>query len=181
MKFTPLALQGLFLIEPILFSDDRGFFFESFNQRLFNEATGLTPNFAQDNQSKSVKNVLRGLHYQLPPKAQGKLVRVLSGEILDVAVDIRRDSPTFGQHISIILSAENKQQLWIPAGFAHGFLTLSDTAEMLYKTTEFYSKPHDRGIRWNDPTLGIQWPIHEPAILSDKDAQATLFNEAEYF
>src|SRR5579872_6758983 len=179
MKFTALPLSGIFLIEPKLFSDDRGFFFESFNQRLFNEATGTSLAFVQDNHSRSVKHVLRGLHYQTAPMAQGKLVRVIEGAILDVVVDIRQSSPTFGHHLTVELSAENKKQLWIPVGFAHGFLTLSDTAEMLYKTTEFYSKPNDRSILWNDPQLGIEWPLTGEVLLSEKDIMASPFNQAE--
>jgi len=169
MKFTPLSLNGLFLIEPKVFEDERGYFYESFNQRLFKDATGLSVNFLQDNHSKSVKHVLRGLHYQAAPMGQGKLVRVIEGEIFDVAGDIRPESPTYGQHFSVLLSGENKKQLWIPEGFAHGFLTLSDSVEMLYKTTEFYSKEHERGILWNDPALGIKWPLTADPIMSEKD------------
>jgi dTDP-4-dehydrorhamnose 3,5-epimerase len=172
MKFTPLALNGLLLIEPNLFEDERGWFFESFNQELFKEATGLSINFVQDNHSRSVKHVLRGLHYQAAPKGQGKLVRVIEGEILDVAVDIRPDSSTFGQHLTAVLSAENKKQMWIPEGFAHGFLTLSDTSQMLYKTTELYDKAHDRCILWNDAELAIDWPLTGPVIMSEKDKNA---------
>lgn len=177
MKITPLSLSGVFLIEPRLFEDDRGFFFESYNERLFQEATGLSVSFVQDNHSKSVKHVLRGLHYQLPPMEQGKLVRVIQGEIWDVAVDIRPSSPTFGQHVSAHLSADNKKQLWIPGGFAHGFLTLSDTAEMLYKTTQFYSKEHERSIRWDDEDLAIEWPVTGPVLLSEKDENSSDFKD----
>jgi dTDP-4-dehydrorhamnose 3,5-epimerase len=168
------------LIEPQVFGDDRGFFFESFNQNKFEEATGLKINFVQDNHSKSVKGVLRGLHYQLPPKAQGKLVRVIQGEVFDVAVDLRQSSPTFGKWVGEIISADNKKQIWIPEGFAHGFLTLSDTAEFLYKTTDFYSKDHEEAIQWNDKTIGIDWPIKDVS-LSTKDKSAVSFKEARYF
>jgi len=159
MKVTPLAIPDVLLIEPQVFDDDRGFFFESFNQNKFEEATGLKINFVQDNHSKSLKGVLRGLHYQLPPKAQGKLVRVIQGEVFDVAVDLRKSSPTFGKCVGEILSADNKKQVWIPEGFAHGFLTLSDTAEFLYKTTDFYSPEHEESIMWNDETIAIKWPF----------------------
>ncbi len=179
MKITPLSLSGVFLIETQLFEDERGFFFESFNERLFHEATGLSVSFVQDNHSKSVKHVLRGLHYQLPPMEQGKLVRVIQGEIWDVAVDIRPSSPTFGQHVSVHLSADNKKQLWIPGGFAHGFLTLSDTAEMLYKTTQFYSRAHERSIRWDDKDLAIDWPVTGPVLLSDKDEKGSHFKDCD--
>ncbi len=179
MKITPLAISGVLLIEPKVFGDDRGFFFESFNQQAFNEATGLDADFVQDNHSKSAKNVLRGLHYQLPPKAQGKLVRVVAGEVFDVAVDIRKGSPSFGQWVGKVLSAENKLQMWVPAGLAHGFLVLSSSAEFLYKTTDYYSPEHERSIAWNDPALAIDWPLIETsAILSPKDAAAPLLADA---
>jgi dTDP-4-dehydrorhamnose 3,5-epimerase len=180
MKVISLAIPDVLLIESEVFSDDRGFFFESFNQNKFEEAVKRKINFVQDNHSKSVKGVLRGLHYQLPPKAQGKLVRVIHGEVFDVAVDIRKSSPTFGKWVGEILSADNKKQMWIPEGFAHGFVTLSDTAEFLYKTTDFYSKEHERAIRWNDETLGIQWPIKDIS-LSAKDETAQPLKEASYF
>ena len=180
MKITPLNIPDVLLIEPQVFGDDRGFFFESFNQNKFEEAMGKKINFMQDNHSKSVKGVLRGLHYQLPPKAQGKLVRVIQGEVFDVAVDIRKSSPTFGQWVGEILSSDNKKQLWIPQGFAHGFLTLSDTAEFLYKTTDFYSKDHEQAIMWNDKSLHIDWPMDEPS-LSVKDMAAKLFSDVSYF
>ena len=170
MKVTPTKLAGVLIIELRVFGDERGFFFESFNQRAFDEAVGAHVDFVQDNHSKSSRNVLRGLHYQLPPKAQGKLVRVVQGEVFDVAVDLRKDSPTFGQWVGEILSAENKKQLWIPAGFAHGFLTLSDTAEFLYKTTDYYSPEHERCIRWDDADVGVQWPLSTPPLVSGKDA-----------
>ena len=159
MKATPTKIPDVFVIEPRVFGDERGFFFESFNEKAFNEATGNKLPFVQDNHSKSVKGVLRGLHYQLPPKAQGKLVRVVQGEVFDVAVDIRKESPTYGQWVAEILSAENKKQLWIPPGFAHGFLTLSDTVEFLYKTTDYWSPAHERAIIWDDVTLNIAWPL----------------------
>ena len=180
MKVTPLTIPDVLLIEPQVFGDDRGFFFESFNQNKFEEATALKINFVQDNHSKSVKGVLRGLHYQLPPKAQGKLVRVIQGEVFDAAVDVRRSSPTFGKWVGEILSADNKKQMWIPEGFAHGFLTLSDTAEFLYKTTDFYSKDHEQAMMWNDEIIGIDWPMKEVS-LSSKDKSAVSFKEAKYF
>jgi dTDP-4-dehydrorhamnose 3,5-epimerase len=169
MKATSLEIPEVFLIEPKVFGDERGYFFESFNQTAFNQAIGYEVQFVQDNHSKSQKGVLRGLHYQIAPKAQGKLVRVVQGEVFDIAVDIRKDSPTFGQWVGEILSAENKQQLWIPGGFAHGFITLSETAEFLYKTTNYYSPEYERCIAWNDPEIGINWPITETPKLSLKD------------
>ena len=180
MKAIETKIPGLLIIEPKVFGDERGFFFESYNEQAFNEATGVSPRFVQDNHSKSVKGVLRGLHYQLPPKAQGKLVRVVQGEVFDVAVDIRKGSPTYGQWVGEILSADNKKQLWIPPGFAHGFLTLSDTAEFLYKTTDYWSPEHERAILWNDATLGIDWPLNglQPTLAA-KDAAAVAFGAAE--
>ena len=180
MKVIETRIHGLLVIEPRVFGDERGFFFESFNEKAFAEATGVVPNFVQDNHSKSAKGVLRGLHYQLPTKAQGKLVRVVQGEVFDVAVDIRKDSPTYGQWVGEVLSADNKKQLWIPPGFAHGFLTLSDTAEFLYKTTDYWSPEHERAIVWNDETLDIQWPLSgmQPTLAA-KDAAAVAFSEAE--
>jgi dTDP-4-dehydrorhamnose 3,5-epimerase len=180
MKVTPLSIPDLLLIEPQVFGDDRGFFYESFNQNKFEEAIKRKINFVQDNHSKSVKGVLRGLHYQLTPKAQGKLVRVIQGEVFDVAVDIRRSSPTFGKWAGEIISSENKKQLWIPEGFAHGFLTLSDTAEFLYKTTDFYSPEHEQSILWDDETIGIDWPMKEVSM-SSKDNASLSFKEAKYF
>jgi dTDP-4-dehydrorhamnose 3,5-epimerase len=180
MKVTSLEISDVLVIEPQLFGDDRGFFFESFNQSKFEEEVGRKINFVQDNHSKSIKGVIRGLHYQLPPKAQGKLVRVIQGEVFDVAVDLRQTSPTFGKWVGEILSSENKKQMWIPEGFAHGFLTLSDAAEFLYKTTNFYSKEHERAIRWDDQTIGIKWPIKNVS-LSTKDEFAKLFEGASYF
>lgn len=172
MKVTATAIPEVLVIEPRVFGDERGFFFESFNQKSFREATGLDVAFVQDNHSKSIKNVLRGLHYQLPPKAQGKLLRVVQGEVFDVTVDIRKGSSTYGQWAGVLLSAENKKQVWIPPGFAHGFLTLSETAEFLYKTTDYYSHEHERCIRWNDPAIGIQWPLVDRPLLSAKDEAA---------
>ena len=177
MKVRPLAIPDVLLIEPKVFGDDRGFFFESFNQQKFNEATGLDTKFVQDNHSKSAKNVLRGLHYQIQPKAQGKLVRAVAGEVFDVAVDIRKDSPTFGKWVGQRLSGENKFQMWIPPGFAHGFVVLSETAEFLYKTTDYYAPECERSILWNDPDLAISWPLAGVPLLSGKDAQSPLFAE----
>jgi dTDP-4-dehydrorhamnose 3,5-epimerase len=180
MKVTPLSIPDVLLIEPQLFGDERGFFFESFNQNKFEEAVKRKINFVQDNHSKSVKGVLRGLHYQLNPKAQGKLVRVIQGEVFDVAVDLRQSSPTFGKWVGEILSADNKKQLWIPEGFAHGFLTLSDTAEFLYKTTDFYSPEHEESILWNDKTIAVQW-LGSYLIFSEKDKYANTFDRANFF
>ena len=176
MNIVTTRLPEVLIIEPKVFGDERGFFFESFNQRAFDEATGLSLPFVQDNHSKSAKNVLRGLHYQLPPQAQGKLVRVVAGEVFDVAVDIRRDSPNFGQWASAVLSAENRRQLWIPPGFAHGFLVLSDSAEFLYKTTDYYAPALERCIRWDDPALAINWPLSAPPVLSAKDQCGVAFD-----
>lgn len=181
MKVTPTAIPDVLIIEPKVFGDDRGFFFESYNRKAFKEATGLDVDFVQDNHSKSTKGVLRGLHYQLPPKAQGKLVRVVQGEVFDVAVDLRTSSPTFGRWVGDILSAENKKQLWIPPGFAHGFLTLSDTAEFLYKTTDYYSPEHERSLLWCDPALDIAWPIDGDPKLAAKDVSALPFIQAVLF
>ncbi len=172
MKVTPAAIPDVLILEPKVFGDERGFFFESFNRQAFREATGLDVDFVQDNHSKSAKNVLRGLHYQLPPKAQGKLVRVVQGEVFDVAVDLRKGSKSFGKWVGETLSAENKKQMWIPPGFAHGFLTLSDTAEFLYKTTDYYAPEHERCIPWDDPAIGIAWPLDGVPSLSAKDAAA---------
>jgi len=175
MNVTPLTIPNVLLIEPKVFGDERGFFYESFNQAAFDKATGLDISFVQDNHSKSARNVLRGLHYQTPPKAQGKLVRVLVGEVFDVALDIRKDSPTFGKWVGERLSASNKRQMWIPPGFAHGFLVLSDSAEFLYKTTDYYAPDCERSILWNDPALAIDWPLTSAPVLSAKDAQAVPF------
>ena len=175
MKATPTAIPDVLLLEPRVFGDERGFFFESFNHKVFEEATGIKTQFVQDNHSKSGKGVLRGLHYQTQ-NAQGKLVRVTQGAVFDVAVDIRKDSPTYGKWEGVILSAENKRQLWIPAGLAHGFLVLSDTAEFLYKTTDYYAPEHERCIVWNDPSLAIEWPLDGQAPkLSAKDQAGSLF------
>ncbi|MBP6647513.1 MAG: dTDP-4-dehydrorhamnose 3,5-epimerase [Burkholderiaceae bacterium] len=179
MKVTPCAIADVLLIEPRVFGDERGFFFESFNQRAFNLATGLAPSFVQDNHSKSAKGVLRGLHYQLH-QPQGKLVRVVAGEVFDVAVDIRRNSPTFGKWAGEILSADNKRQLWVPPGLAHGFLVLSETAEFLYKTTDYYAPEFEHCIAWNDPDLAIVWPTPQGGPqLSAKDAAGVTFLQAE--
>ena len=171
MKVTPLAVPDVLLLEPKVFGDERGFFYESFNQDVFRKATGLDVHFVQDNHSRSARNVLRGLHYQIAPKAQGKLVRAVAGEVFDVAVDIREKSPTFGQWVGELLSADNKRQLWIPPGFAHGFLVLSEYAEFLYKTTDYYAPECERGIRWDDPELAIPWPLTGEPVVSEKDAK----------
>ncbi|MDG9889550.1 MULTISPECIES: dTDP-4-dehydrorhamnose 3,5-epimerase [Pseudomonas] len=181
MHAIPLAIPDVILFTPKVFGDDRGFFYESFNAKVFSESTGLRPTFVQDNHSRSVKGVLRGLHYQLPPHAQGKLVRVAQGEVFDIAVDIRRSSPTFGKWVGAVLSAENKNQLWIPPGFAHGFVTLSDTAEFLYKATDFYSPASERCIAWDDPEVGIDWPINLTPSLSGKDQLGVALASAEVF
>lgn len=179
MQLVSTLLPGVLLLEPRVFGDERGFFFESFNQRAFDEVVGEHVDFVQDNHSKSRRGVLRGLHYQLPPKAQGKLVRVVEGEVFDVAVDLRRTSATYGNWAGALLSAANKRQMWIPPGFAHGFVTLSETAEFLYKTTDYYAPEHERCIRWNDPVLAIDWGYSREPQLSAKDAAAPGFAEAE--
>jgi len=180
MKVTSTAIAEVLVIEPRVFGDERGFFFESFNARAFQQAVGYEVCFVQDNHSRSVKNVLRGLHYQIE-QPQGKLVRVISGEVFDVAVDIRKGSPSFGQWVGEYLSAENKKQLWVPAGFAHGFVVVSDYAEFLYKTTDYYAPEHERCIAWNDPVLAINWPIDGEPALSAKDKQGRPFAKADYF
>jgi dTDP-4-dehydrorhamnose 3,5-epimerase len=180
MKVITTEIPDVLIIEPRVFEDDRGFFYESFNQRIFAEKTGVNPNFVQDNHSKSVKNVLRGVHYQIK-KPQGKLVRVVQGAVFDVAVDLHKGSPTFGQWVSCILSAENKRLFWVPEGFGHGFLVLTDTAEFLYKTTNYYAPEYDRCILWNDPDMGIDWPLSEEPILSAKDRVGNSFKTAEVF
>lgn len=180
MKATPLAIPDVILFEPKVFGDDRGFFFESFNQRRFEEAVGKPVNFVQDNHSRSVKNVLRGLHYQIR-QPQGKLVRVVEGEVFDVAVDLRKNSATFGQWVGAHLSAENKHQLWVPEGFAHGFVVLSETAEFLYKTTDYYAPEHERCIIWNDIDLAIDWPIDTHPALSGKDQLGKPLAHADVF
>jgi dTDP-4-dehydrorhamnose 3,5-epimerase len=174
-------IPDVLILEPKVFGDDRGFFFESYNENAFRQATGLTVNFVQDNHSRSQNGVLRGLHYQLPPATQGKLVRCVVGEVFDVAVDMRKSSPTFGNWVGGRLSAENKRQLWIPGGFAHGFLVLSESAEFLYKTTDYYAPEQERCILWNDPALGILWPLSDAPVLSAKDQGGRLFAEAEVF
>ncbi|HZV98659.1 MAG TPA: dTDP-4-dehydrorhamnose 3,5-epimerase [Methylophilaceae bacterium] len=181
MKVIPTAIPDALIIEPKVFGDERGFFFESFNHSRFVELTGCNVEFVQDNHSRSVKNVLRGLHYQIQ-HPQGKLVRVVQGTVFDVAVDIRRSSPTFGQYVGVELSAENKRMLWIPEGFAHGFVVLSDTAEFLYKTTDYWFPEHERCIRWDDSALAIDWPsiISQP-VVSAKDGQGASFDAAEVF
>jgi dTDP-4-dehydrorhamnose 3,5-epimerase len=181
MKVTPLCIPDVLLIEPCVFEDARGFFFESFREDVFRKETSLNVSFVQDNHSKSVKGILRGLHYQLPPFAQGKLVRVIQGEVFDVAVDLRKASPTFGKYVSQILSAENKKQMWIPEGFAHGFLTLSQTSEFLYKVTSTYSPKDERCIIWNDDFLKIRWPKDFSIQTSLKDSMGLVFPSAEFF
>lgn len=181
MNVIDTEIPDVKIFEPKVFGDNRGFFFESFSQKVFAEATGLKSEFVQDNHSKSQRGVLRGLHYQIPPMAQGKLVRVTQGEVFDVAVDIRRSSPTFGSWVGVILSGENKRQLWVPEGFAHGFLTLSETAEFLYKTTNFYSPAHEGSILWNDAEIGIKWPGNIEPLLADKDAKAGSLRNARFF
>ena len=179
MKATPQAITDVLLLEPRVFGDERGFFYESFNQRAFNQATGLDVQFVQDNHSRSARHVLRGLHYQRS-QPQGKLVRVTAGEVFDVAVDIRRGSPTFGQWVGQVLSAENKRQLWVPPGLAHGFLVLSDSADFLYKTTDYYAPEHERCIAWDDPALAIDWPlVGATPALSAKDAAGQAFAHAQ--
>ena len=177
---TPTALPGVLILEPKVFGDARGFFFESFNARDFAQCTGLDVQFVQDNHSKSVKGVLRGLHYQIA-HAQGKLVRVAQGEVFDVAVDMRRSSPHFGQWEGVVLSSENKRQLWIPPGFAHGFLVTSDSAEFLYKTTDYWYPEHERSLLWNDPTVGVQWPLDGTPLLAAKDTAGLPLANASTF
>jgi len=179
MKKVGTDIPDVFIVEPKVFGDDRGFFFESFNQRQWEETTGVKTNFVQDNHSRSVKGVLRGLHYQIK-QPQGKLVRCVLGEVFDVAVDIRKSSPTFGKWVGVVLSAENKRQFWVPEGFAHGFLVLSDVAEFLYKTTDYYAPEHERCIIWNDPDIGIKWPFEGNPNLSKKDALGGSFQMADY-
>ena len=180
MKATPLRIPDVMILEPRIFGDERGFFFESFNQKTFAQITGVTSAFVQDNHSKSIKGVLRGLHYQIK-QSQGKLVRAISGEIFDVAVDIRKNSPTFGQWVGERLSAENKKQMWVPVGFAHGFVVISETAEVLYKATDYYAPEHERCIAWNDATLGIAWPDIQDLSLSAKDKMGASLQAAEVF
>lgn len=180
MNIVPTGIPDLLIIEPKVFGDDRGFFFESFNRRRFAELMGKDIDFVQDNHSRSVKNVLRGLHYQIQ-HPQGKLVRVTQGCVLDIAVDIRKSSPTFGQHVALELSAENKRMFWIPEGFAHGFVVLSEAAEFLYKTSDYWFPEHERCLRWDDATLAIDWKLQASPALSAKDSQGKLLSEAELF
>jgi dTDP-4-dehydrorhamnose 3,5-epimerase len=181
MRAVATALPGVLLLEPKVFGDERGFFMESFNARSFAQLTGCHKPFVQDNQSRSARHVLRGLHYQLPPMAQDKLVRVVAGEVLDVVVDVRRTSASFGKWEAVRLSAGNKRQLWVPAGFAHGFLVLSESADVQYKVTEYYSPEHERAIRWDDPAIGIDWGLKAAPVLSGKDAAGRALAEAEVF
>jgi len=180
MKITVTKIPDVLIIEPKVFGDDRGFFFESFNKNKFHESTGVDVDFVQDNHSKSSKGVLRGLHYQIK-QPQGKLVRVVSGEVFDVAVDVRKSSATFGQWVSVLLSSKNHRQLWVPEGFAHGFIVLSDTAEFLYKTTDYYAPEYERSIRWDDSEIAIDWPIDFEPQLSEKDNNASTLQTAELF
>ena len=180
MNVIPTAIPDVLLLEPKVFGDERGFFFESYNKRAFEDSTGIQADFLQDNHSRSAKNVLRGLHYQIG-RPQGKLVRAIAGEVFDVAVDLRKSSPTFGQWVGAVLSAENKRMMWIPEGFAHGFLVLTDFAEFLYKTTDYYAPEHERCIVWNDPGLAIAWPLATEPVLSSKDRGGRTFMAAEVF
>jgi len=180
MKVIASELPGVLILEPRVFGDERGFFYESFNARTFSEATGLNREFVQDNHSRSQRGVLRGLHYQLQ-QPQGKLVRAVVGEVFDVSVDLRRSSPSFGRWVGVHLSAENKRQLWLPEGFAHGFLVLSEYAEVLYKTTDYYAPAHERCIRWDDPSLAIDWPLESAPQLSAKDQAGLSLADAQVF
>jgi len=180
MTVDRMTIPDVRLFRPRVFDDSRGFFLESFNQKQFETAFGRNVSFVQDKHSQSVRNVLRGLHYQIR-RPQGKLIRVTRGTVFDVAVDLRRSSSTFGQWVGAVLSEENKMQIWIPEGFAHGFLVLSDTAEVMYKTTDYYDPAHERAIRWDDPTLAIDWPLEGEPIVSDKDSDGARFTEAEVF
>ncbi len=180
MRVVATDIPDVLIIEPKVFGDERGFFYESFNAAAFEAATGVKRSFVQDNHSKSQRGVLRGLHYQIQ-QPQGKLVRVVAGEVFDVAVDLRRSSPTFGRWVGCHLSAQNQRQLWIPEGFAHGFVVLSESAEFLYKTTDYYAPAHERSLLWNDPQIGIDWPFEEPPQLSQKDIDGKVLSEAELF
>ena len=180
MKVTPTSIPSVLIIEPRVFGDTRGFFFESFNQRAFNQATSLDVNFVQDNHSRSSKGVLRGLHYQIQ-QPQGKLVRVVRGSVFDVAVDLRKPSPTFGHWVGVELTEDSHRQLWIPPGFAHGFYVLSDSADFLYKTTDYYAPEFECSLIWNDPTIGIEWPLNTQPIISAKDAQGKKLADAKVF
>lgn len=180
MKVTPTSIPEVLVLEPQVFGDDRGFFFESFNARRFEQLTGVAANFVQDNHSKSAKGVLRGLHYQII-QPQGKLVRVAAGSLYDVVVDLRKSSPFFGRWVGVELSAENRRQLWVPPGFAHGFVVTSDSAECLYKTTDYWAPEHERSVLWNDPELAIDWPVSGEPMLSSKDSKGSLLANAEVF
>jgi dTDP-4-dehydrorhamnose 3,5-epimerase len=180
VNVIPTDLPGVLVLEPRVFGDERGWFFESWSERVFAESTGFTGGFVQDNHSRSARGVLRGLHYQMAPFAQGKLVRVTSGSVFDVAVDLRRGSATFGRWSGVELSADNRRQLWLPPGFAHGFCVTSESAEVLYKATAYYSPPHERCLRWDDPAIGIRWPVPAP-VLAPRDAAAPLLAQAECF
>ena len=180
MQIQTTAIPDVLILEPTVFGDDRGFFYESFNQKRFAELTGITRSFVQDNHSKSAKGVLRGLHYQIQ-QPQGKLVRVTAGAVFDVTVDLRKNSPTFGRWAGVVLSAANKRQLWIPEGFAHGFLVTNDNTEFLYKTTDYWAPEFERSILWNDPAIGIDWPLDSEPLLSGKDKAATLLANADVF
>ena len=182
LKTESTPLDGVVIVEPRVFGDDRGFFSESYNRKAFAEVTGFDGDFVQDNQSRSVRGVVRGMHYQLPPDEQGKLVRCVGGEVFDVAVDIRSSSPTFGEWVGAVLSDHNHRQLWVPAGFAHGFMAMSDAADVLYKTTTYYASGAERSIRWDDPAIGIEWPdVGVKAILSERDLAAPTLDQAETF
>lgn len=180
MKIIPTPIPDVLIIEPTVFGDARGFFFESYNARQFEDQAGFIPQFVQDNHSRSARGVLRGLHYQIR-QPQGKLVRVIAGEVFDVCIDLRRSSPYFGQAVSLMLSADNHRQLWIPPGFAHGFLVTSEFAEFVYKTTDYYAPEHERSLRWNDPVLKIDWPLQGEPLLSAKDQAALLLAQADTF
>jgi len=180
MKVTPTAIPEVLLIEPRVFGDERGFFYESYNRRAFREAAGIDPEFVQDNHSKSARNVLRGLHYQVR-QAQGKLVRVVAGEVFDAVVDLRRSSTTFGRSVGVTLSAANRLMLWVPEGFAHGFVVTSESAEFLYKTTDYYAPQHERSLLWNDPALAIDWPLQGAPLLKPNDANGKPLSQAETF
>lgn len=180
MQIQTTSIPDVLILEPTVFGDDRGFFYESFNKKRFAELTGITTEFVQDNHSKSAKGVLRGLHYQIQ-QPQGKLVRVTVGEVFDVVVDLRKSSPTFGKWVGVVLSAANKRQLWVPEGFAHGFMVTSDSAEFLYKTTDYWAPEFERSILWSDPAIGINWPLDTEPVLSGKDKTGTLLINAEVF
>lgn len=180
MKVTPTQITDVLLIEPVVFGDDRGFFYESFNQRVWRQETGMERSFVQNNHSRSLQGVLRGIHYQIR-QPQGKLVRAVVGEVYDVAVDLRKSSPTFGKWVGLHLSAENKVMVWIPEGFGHGFVVLSEVAEFEYMTTDYYAAEHERCILWNDPEIGIDWPFADKPLLSSKDANGDLLNDADLY